>query len=254
MHEHGEPQPRDRLVITPRQHRRPVAATRSGHTPQGSPSLPPLASRPASRDRASTTTRARLPTPQDRTVGRNRGHLWGETMAASGEIHWPPMGSFPWPPSTALAEAECEQCPSRTTPRTAVRGAPQARAGRPDLDSPRRCCRRRQAAGAPPREALSIRGGGRQETRWPSCPVQLGRSTAVASLVLANTRSLAAPTSGSAFVTPQASSGRSTPRGCTRVETPRSVRLAYREIRRAGYLRRWNFSSRGRQPPRPPTR
>jgi hypothetical protein len=32
-------------------------------------------------------------------VGRNRGHQWGETTAASGEIQWPPTGSFPWPPS-----------------------------------------------------------------------------------------------------------------------------------------------------------
>ena len=32
-------------------------------------------------------------------MGRNGGHPWGETMAAIGEIQWPPMGSFPWPPS-----------------------------------------------------------------------------------------------------------------------------------------------------------
>ena len=77
----------------------PHAASPSSHTPQGSPSLPPASSRPASSDRASTTTRARVPAPQDRTVGRNRGHPWGETVATSGEIQWPPMGRFPWPPS-----------------------------------------------------------------------------------------------------------------------------------------------------------
>src|SRR5207248_1817264 len=49
---------------------------------------------------ALTTTRARIPTPQDRTVGRKDGHPWGETVAASGEIQWPPMGRFPWPPSS----------------------------------------------------------------------------------------------------------------------------------------------------------
>jgi hypothetical protein len=32
-------------------------------------------------------------------VGRNRGHPWGETVATSGAIQWPPTGSFPWPPS-----------------------------------------------------------------------------------------------------------------------------------------------------------
>ena len=50
--------------------------------------------------------RARVPTPQDRTVGRNRGHPWGETVAASGEIPWPPMGSFPWPPSPLVPIGE----------------------------------------------------------------------------------------------------------------------------------------------------
>jgi hypothetical protein len=37
--------------------------------------------------------------PQDRTVGRNRGHPWGETVATNGAFRWPPMGSFPSPPS-----------------------------------------------------------------------------------------------------------------------------------------------------------
>src|ERR671922_78394 len=60
-------------------------------------------------DRASTTTRAGLPTPQDRTVGRNRGHPWGETMAASGEIQWPPMGRFPWPPSAGEASQKARE-------------------------------------------------------------------------------------------------------------------------------------------------
>ena len=92
-------QPRDRLVITPRQRRRSTQRARQRHTPQGSPSLPPVSSQPPSSDRALTTTRARVPAPQDRTVGRNRGHPWGETVATSGEIRWPPMGSFPWPPS-----------------------------------------------------------------------------------------------------------------------------------------------------------
>ena len=76
-----------------------VAANPSSHTPQESPSLPPVSSSGRPPGRALTTTRAGLPTPQDRTVGRNRGHPCGETMAASGEIPWPPMGSFPWPPS-----------------------------------------------------------------------------------------------------------------------------------------------------------
>jgi hypothetical protein len=32
-------------------------------------------------------------------VGRNRGHPWGDLVAASGEKRWPPTGRFPWPPS-----------------------------------------------------------------------------------------------------------------------------------------------------------
>ena len=58
-------------------------------------------------------------------------------------------------------------CPSRTTPRRAVKGAPSgarrpARADRPDLDGRQRCCRRVGAASTPPRAASasvrSLRG------------------------------------------------------------------------------------------------
>ncbi len=34
-------------------------------------------------------------------MGRKGGRPWGETLAASGEIQWPPTGRFPWPPSEA---------------------------------------------------------------------------------------------------------------------------------------------------------
>ena len=38
-------------------------------------------------------------------MGRNPGHPWGETVATSGAIQWPPMGSFPWPPSCVRGAA-----------------------------------------------------------------------------------------------------------------------------------------------------
>ena len=70
------------------------AATRSGHTPPGSPSLPPVSSRPASSDRASTANarpstgasgqnRGEKPWPP---MGRNSGHQRGDSMAAYGEL------------------------------------------------------------------------------------------------------------------------------------------------------------------------
>ena len=52
-------------------------------------------------------------------MGRKDGRPWGETLAASGEIQWPPMGRFPWPPShgrrfeLASAGDETEQSRSR---------------------------------------------------------------------------------------------------------------------------------------------
>ena len=59
-----------------------------------------------------------VPAPQDRTVGRNRGHPWGETVATSGAFRWPPTGSFPWPPSLSSANAapgRFNACPRRPT-------------------------------------------------------------------------------------------------------------------------------------------
>src|SRR6185437_4620777 len=98
------PRPAPRPAAPPScDHTRPApplhAASRPGHTPQGSPSLPPVSSRSPSSDRALTSTRDRVPAPQDRTVGRNRGHPWGETVATSGAFRWPPTGRFSWPPS-----------------------------------------------------------------------------------------------------------------------------------------------------------
>jgi hypothetical protein len=111
-------QPRHRPVIIP-----PApplhAANPSGRTPQGSPSLPPVSSHSPSSDRALTTTHARLPAPQDRAVGRNRGHPWGETMATSGAFRWPPTGSFSWPPS-ARSETNCVAGPWTSFRGTAV--------------------------------------------------------------------------------------------------------------------------------------
>ena len=91
-------QPRDRLVITPRQRRRSTQRARQVIRLKDLHRF--LAFLHIRRPQiALTTTRARLPAPQDRNVGRNRGHPWGETVATSGAFRWPPTGSFPWPPS-----------------------------------------------------------------------------------------------------------------------------------------------------------
>ncbi len=87
----GPPPPGQRPAAPPScDHRPPTppwhAASPSRHTPQGSPSLPPLSSRSPSSDRALPSTRPGVPAPQDRTVGRNRGHHWGDSVAAYGEL------------------------------------------------------------------------------------------------------------------------------------------------------------------------
>jgi len=69
-----------------------------------------------------TTTHARLPAPQDRTVGRNRGHPWGETVATSGAIQWPPTGRFSWPPSCGTSPP-----PRGANPRKALHTGGQAK-------------------------------------------------------------------------------------------------------------------------------
>jgi hypothetical protein len=71
----------------------PGGTSRSSHTPQGSPSLPPVSSRPASRSRVDNNTRrstdASGQNREEKTwppMGRNRGHQWGDSVAAYGEL------------------------------------------------------------------------------------------------------------------------------------------------------------------------
>ena len=92
------------------------SASRSSHTPPKSPSLPPVSSS-GPPGIASLTTRTAVPASVDRTAGRTSGHPWGEPVATSGEIQWPPTGRFSWPPtvtstasSTAAAAATVAWC------------------------------------------------------------------------------------------------------------------------------------------------
>jgi hypothetical protein len=99
LHAHQQARPVPR---SPKQTRQPAqnpqrtplhAATRSRHTPQESPSLPPASSRPLLRSRADDNTRPSTgASGQNRgekpwpPMGRNHGHQRGDSMAAYGEV------------------------------------------------------------------------------------------------------------------------------------------------------------------------
>jgi hypothetical protein len=145
---HHPPRPAPRPAARPSCDHTPPASPRhaaspSSRTPQGSPSLPPVSSHPPSSDRALTTTRARLPAPQDRNVGRNRGHPWGETVATSAAIQWPPTGSFSWPPSEtasqkgdATSRSLTARGIARRTARRSTQHPPSRASGSVRLDDP----------------------------------------------------------------------------------------------------------------------
>ena len=88
-----------------------------------------------------TPTRAQVPAPQDRTVGRTSGHPWGELVATSGEIQWPPTGRFSWPPSGASSRGQRRF--ARSSPTTTPRPRPDFsdRAGTSDGPTPTRAAR-----------------------------------------------------------------------------------------------------------------